>query len=124
MKENTLFPHGYKKYIRTIEGWLYLATIIDLYSRKVIGYKMSNRMTKDLVISALLNALKSRCYPQGFIVHSDRGSKYASNEDFSKVSDARIMDKYLNHVIEICPQKCRTSRVKGPNCRRSSNAPT
>lgn len=67
-------------YIRTLEGWLYLATVIDLYSRKVIGYKMSYRMTKDLVISALLMALKARGYPQNVIVHSDRGSQYASNE--------------------------------------------
>jgi putative transposase len=67
-------------YIRTLEGWLYLATVIDLYSRKIIGYKMSNRMTKDLVISALLRALKSRGYPKNVIVHSDRGSQYASNE--------------------------------------------
>ncbi len=67
-------------YIRTAEGWLYLAVVIDLYSRKVIGYKMSNRMTKDIVISALLNALKARGYPKGVIIHSDRGSQYASNE--------------------------------------------
>lgn len=67
-------------YIRTGEGWLYLAVVIDLYSRKVIGYKMSNRMTKDIVISALLNALKARGYPKGVIIHSDRGSQYASNE--------------------------------------------
>lgn len=67
-------------YIRTGEGWLYLAVVIDLYSRKVIGYKMSNRMTKDIVISALLNALKARGYPRGVVVHSDRGSQYASNE--------------------------------------------
>lgn len=67
-------------YIRTGEGWLYLATVIDLFSRKIIGYTMSNRMTKDLVISALLKALKSRGYPTNVIVHSDRGSQYASNE--------------------------------------------
>jgi putative transposase len=67
-------------YIRTDEGWLYLATVIDLYSRKLIGYKMSNRMTKDLVIGALQNALKLRGFPTGVIVHSDRGSQYASNE--------------------------------------------
>lgn len=67
-------------YIRTNEGWLYLATVIDLFSRKIIGYKMSNRMTKDLVISALSMALKARNYPTGVIVHSDRGSQYASNE--------------------------------------------
>lgn len=67
-------------YIPTNEGWLYLATVIDLYSRRIIGYKMSNRMTKDLVIGALQKALKKRCYPKNVIVHSDRGSQYASNE--------------------------------------------
>ena len=67
-------------YIRTDEGWLYLATVIDLYSRKIIGHSMSNRMTRDLVISALQKALKSRGYPKDVIIHSDRGSQYASNE--------------------------------------------
>jgi transposase InsO family protein len=67
-------------YIKTKEVWLYLATVIDLYSRKVVGYSMSNRMTRDLVISALLKALKIRAYPQGVIIHSDRGSQYASKD--------------------------------------------
>lgn len=67
-------------YIRTNEGWLYLATVIDLFSRKLVGYEMGNRMTKDLVIRALQKALKARNYPKGIIVHSDRGSQYASNE--------------------------------------------
>jgi putative transposase len=67
-------------YIRTNEGWVYLATVIDLFSRKLVGYKTSNRMTADLVVSALHNALKSRGYPKGVIVHSDRGSQYASNQ--------------------------------------------
>jgi len=67
-------------YIHTDQGWLYLATVIDLFSRKLVGYKMSSRMTKDLVISALHNALKSRGYPKNVIVHTDRGSQYASNQ--------------------------------------------
>lgn len=67
-------------YIKTKQGWLYLATVMDLFSRKIIGSKMSNRMTRDLVISALLRALKSRNYPTGVIVHSDRGSQYTSND--------------------------------------------
>jgi transposase InsO family protein len=67
-------------YIRTNEGWLYLAIVIDLFSRKIIGYNMSNRMTKDLVIGALQKALKYRGYPKGVVVRSDRGSQYASNE--------------------------------------------
>ena len=67
-------------YIRTDEGWLYLATVIDLFSRKLVGYKMSSRMTKDLVIGALQNALHARGYPKNVVIHSDRGSQYASNE--------------------------------------------
>lgn len=67
-------------YIPTSEGWLYLATLIDVFSRRVIGYKMSNRMTRDLVISALLMALRTRNYPTGVIIHSDRGSQYSSKD--------------------------------------------
>ena len=66
-------------YVATHEGWLYLATVIDLYSNKVIGYAMSNRINKQLVIDALKHALKNRNYPTGVIVHTDRGSQYASN---------------------------------------------
>lgn len=78
-KPNQVFV-GDITYIKTDEGWLYLSTVIDLYSRKLVGYKMSSKMTKDLVIGALQSALKSRGYPKGVIVHSDRGSQYASNE--------------------------------------------
>lgn len=67
-------------YVATSEGWLYLATVIDLYSRKVVGYAMSARMKKDLVIKALNNALANRGNPTGIIIHSDRGSQYASND--------------------------------------------
>lgn len=66
-------------YVSTNEGWLYLATLIDLYSNKVIGYAMSERINKQLVLDALNKALKARNYPANVIVHSDRGSQYASN---------------------------------------------
>lgn len=66
-------------YISTDEGWLYLATVIDLYANQVIGYAISDRMTKQLVIEALEKAFKGRNYPTGVIVHTDRGSQYASN---------------------------------------------
>ncbi|MDI5920890.1 IS3 family transposase [Halomonas sp. LR5S13] len=65
-------------YLATGEGWLYLAVLIDLYSRKVIGWAMSERMTADLVSDALKMALWSRKMPKGVIVHSDRGSQYCS----------------------------------------------
>lgn len=66
-------------YIRTDEGWLYLAVIIDLHSRAVIGWAMNKRMTKELVCNALMMALFRRGFPKNVIMHTDRGSQYASN---------------------------------------------
>ena len=65
-------------YIWTQEGWLYLAIVIDLFSRKVVGWSMSSRMTAALVCDALRMAIWLRRPPPGLIVHSDRGSQYAS----------------------------------------------
>jgi putative transposase len=65
-------------YLWTDEGWLYLATVIDLYSRLVVGWAMSERMTAQLVCDALKMALWRRGMPTGVIVHSDRGSQYCS----------------------------------------------
>lgn len=67
-------------YCWTEEGWLYLAVVMDLYSRKVVGWAMSERMTKKLVIDALQMAIWSRKPPRGLIIHSDRGSQYCSHE--------------------------------------------
>lgn len=67
-------------YLWTDEGWLYLAVMIDLYSRAVVGWSMSERMTATLVCDALKMALWRRKLPTGVIVHSDRGSQYCSNE--------------------------------------------
>lgn len=65
-------------YIPTREGWLYLAVFIDLYSRAVVGWAMSSRMTATLVNDALLMATFKRRPTAGLLVHSDRGSQYAS----------------------------------------------
>lgn len=65
-------------YVWTQEGWLYLAVILDLYSRKVVGWSMSSRMKSDLVCNALQMALWQRKPKKGLIVHSDRGVQYAS----------------------------------------------
>ena len=67
-------------YIWTQEGWLYLATVIDLFSRRIVGWKLSNRITKELVIGALNDAVQKRKPASGLIFHSDRGSQYASDE--------------------------------------------
>jgi transposase InsO family protein len=65
-------------YVWTEEGWLYLAVVLDLYSRLVVGYALSHRIDRALVIAALRMALFRRQFPRGVIVHSDRGSQYCS----------------------------------------------
>ena len=65
-------------YVWTRKGWLYLAVVLDLFSRKVVGWSMQETMEKELVINALTMALKARQPPQGLLHHSDRGSQYAS----------------------------------------------
>lgn len=67
-------------YIWTREGWLYLAVVIDLYSRRVIGWAVSNRLKKDLAIRALQMVINLRRPPKGCIHHTDRGSQYCAHE--------------------------------------------
>lgn len=67
-------------YISTMQGWLYLAIVIDLYSRKIVGWSIDERMKVSLVNSALKMALISRKPPKGLIWHTDRGNQYASFE--------------------------------------------
>jgi transposase InsO family protein len=65
-------------YIWTAEGWLYLAVILDVFSRRIVGWSMKRRMTDDLVITAFNNAVIRRGPSQGVVFHSDRGSQYCS----------------------------------------------
>lgn len=65
-------------YVHTQQGWLYLAVVIDLHSRAVIGWAMAKRMKTALVCDALMMALIQQGFPKGVIVHSDRGSQYCS----------------------------------------------
>ncbi len=67
-------------YIRTHEGWLYLAVVVDLFSRKVIGWSMQSRITKELVLDALLMAVWRRKPKSPVTVHSDQGSQYTSHD--------------------------------------------
>ena len=71
-------------YVWTREGWLYLAVILDLHSRRVIGWAVSNRMKRDLAIRALKMAVALRQPPKGCIHHTDRGSQYCSH-DYQKI---------------------------------------
>jgi len=67
-------------YIETREGWLYLAAILDLYSRKIVGWAMSQRIDTVLVLEALTMALLHRSPPANLLFHSDRGVQYASGD--------------------------------------------
>ncbi len=67
-------------YIRTYEGWLYLAVVLDLFSRQVIGWSMKPRMCSDLAIDALLMAVWRRKPKQEVMIHSDQGSQFSSSD--------------------------------------------
>jgi putative transposase len=66
--------------VRTRQGWLYLAAVMDLFSRKIIGWAMAPTMPTELVASALRRAVQQRKPAPGLLLHSDRGSQYASLE--------------------------------------------
>ena len=63
-------------YVWTRDGWVYLAVVLDLHSRRIIGWDVSNRMKRDLAIPALKMAIAFRTPPKGCIHHTDRGSQY------------------------------------------------
>jgi putative transposase len=67
-------------YIRTWQGWLYLAVVLDLYSRKVIGWSMKPTLAKEIVLDALLMAIWRRRPEKSVIIHSDQGSQYSSGD--------------------------------------------
>jgi len=77
-------------YVWTSEGWLYLAVVIDLFSRRAVGWSMDKNIDRSLVMSALGAALMQRKPLEGLICHSDRGSQYASGDYQKQLSDAGI----------------------------------
>jgi len=83
-------------YLWTMEGWLYLAVVMDLYSRKIVGWAMSSRLKGSLVKEALSMAYWRRKPVKGLIHHSDRGSQYA--------------DRDYRHFLDVCGMLCSMSR--------------
>jgi putative transposase len=67
-------------YLKTGEGWMYLAIVMDLYSRRIVGWHIDKRMTTDLISNALVKARNLRQPPKVLVFHSDRGSQYTSNK--------------------------------------------
>jgi transposase InsO family protein len=78
-------------YIETKEGWLYLAAILDLYSRKIVGWAMSERIDSTLVLNALAMALLHRCPPAKLLCHTDRGVQYAGGDYRQTLDDAGLI---------------------------------
>lgn len=94
-------------YLWTDEGWLYLAVVMDLYSRAIVGWAMDKRMTQQLVMDALTMALFRRGFPKGTIIHSDRGSQYCAaayqrliREKHLRCSMGRRANCYDNAAME------------------------
>lgn len=94
-------------YIRTYEGWLYLAVVLDLFSRKIIGWAMSHRMTSSLALDALHMAIRRQCPKESVVLHSDQGSQYSSYAWQSMIKRFNIIPSmsrrgncYDNAVVE------------------------
>jgi len=94
-------------YIPTREGWIFLAAVLDLYSRKIVGWSMSDRLTSELAQTALSNAIAARGPDEGMLVHSDRGKEYYAgtyqrllNEHGMQCSMSRLGNCYDNAVME------------------------
>jgi putative transposase len=105
-------------YIPTAEGWLYLALVMDLYSRRIIGWAMDDNLERWLAIDALQMAIDTRQPPPGLIHHSDRGSQYASYDYQAllthhqfQVSMSRQGNCYDNAPMESCIGTLKTELV-------------
>ena len=116
-------------YIWTSEGWLYLATVMDLFSRQIVGWSLQSRMTQKLVSDALLMAIWRRRPAPGLIFHSDRGSQYCSSyfQGLLKVhkiqsSMSRKGDCWDNAVMERFFGSLKSERVAFRNYRTRETA--
>lgn len=82
-------------YINTLkDGWCYLASVLDLHSKKVVGYSFSRTMTTDLVIKALENAYETQAPEEGLILHTDLGSQYTSQEFMTDVQSKGMKQSF------------------------------
>jgi transposase InsO family protein len=88
-------------YLWTQKGWIYLAVVIDLYSRRVVGWSIDRRMKKALVIRSLMMAVNLRKPPPSLICHSDRGSQYASH-DYQKLLKQHKMICSMSRKGDCC----------------------
>ena len=106
-------------YLRTYEGWLYLAVVIDLYSRTVVGWSMKPTMATEIVLDALLMAVWRRKPKQSVIIHSDQGSQFGSDDFVRWCRDNRLIPSmsrrgncYDNAVAESFFSSLKKERIK------------
>lgn len=106
-------------YIRTYEGWLYLAIVLDLFSRQIVGWSMASRMKSDLVLQALLMAVWRRRPKAEVIVHSDQGTQYTSGDWQAFLRDHELLPSmsrrgncHDNAVAESFFQLLKRERIK------------
>jgi len=92
-------------YLATTEGWLYLSIVLDLYSRRIVGWMIDKRMTRQLVIAALQKALIARRPLPGLICHSDRGSQYCS-QDYQEVLQTHRIRCSMSRRAECLDNAC------------------
>jgi transposase InsO family protein len=94
-------------YIRTFEGWLYLAAVMDLFSRKIVGWSMSETIDTDLAIAALKMAIHRRKPSKGLMHHSDRGIQYASYayQDVLKRIPYGLFNESQRQLLGQCPSR-------------------
>ena len=81
-------------YLKTDEGWMYLAIVMDLYSRHIVGWHLSKRMPRDLVNKALMKAYNLRQSLRGIVFHCDRGSQYTSKHCQKLLQELRNAFEY------------------------------
>lgn len=114
-------------YLKIAEGWMYLSIVMDLYSRRIIGWAISPRMTTDLILRSIRQAYWLRKRPSGVIFHSDRGSQYTSKMlrtelekmhikpsmgDVGACWDNAVVERFFGSLKHDWILKCITQRVK------------
>ncbi len=92
-------------YIQTTQGWLYMAIVLDLFSRRIVGWEVSARMKKELVCSALEKAYQNRKPAPGLICHSDRGSQYCSHE-YRRLLESYHMQQSMSRKAQCLDNAC------------------
>lgn len=129
-KPNTLWASDIT-YLSTAEGWLYLAVTLDLFSRKVVGWAFSDRLTDGLTLAALAMATRQRPDSAMLTHHSDQGSQYASNDFRAKLDASSIRQSmsgkgncYDNAVVESFFATLKTEEVEGANYQTRQQAKT